>query len=424
MDSSKSIPLTKKGLVLLITAVLSLGPISPSLHGAQALQPSSGASTGPGGAATAAGWAAEINGFFRSRNPDPASLNGALLGLNRLDLHDPAVRANVAPVTRRIQAAAQRLLNPDSTDKFSREPRTKAEKDALFAEAKKMRVLVSAFSSHLTAGQQAEAQYLASVYDIGLLSKAKSAQLLKELKGIAAALADPAAKSLSDSERLTLVGNALGRPTVPPGWGLQSAQPRHAPDADVVFEDHEAVTIRHARATTSYAKTDRPFGEIFAEMIADGDTLPGLAISSFREMIAFLKNKKVLDIGCGPHGRAVQDLRKRHVDAVGIDISLDRSVRKKRYLVAADALRTGLPDNDFDVAYSAYSVFLYEANPVLIKKMLKEAARLVKHNGLIILTSIPYEGEESLRRIASRVPGLKPLSTEAPTFLFRVDKPQ
>lgn len=91
------------------------------------------------------------------------------------------------------------------------------------------------------------------------------------------------------------------------------------------------------------------------------------------------KPKKVLDIGCG-RGRLVQALRKRGVDAYGVDISehaIDLAPDEiKPYLRRADVLRLPYADNEFDLVVSFN--LLHHMEQGNVRRAVNETIRVAK----------------------------------------------
>lgn len=96
---------------------------------------------------------------------------------------------------------------------------------------------------------------------------------------------------------------------------------------------------------------------------------------------------RVLDIGCG-NGRLLQIFQD--IDYTGIDASGELITEaKKNYpndkFYVYDALRMPLPTNHFDKAY-AIAVLHHIPSRELRLQFLKEAKRVLRQNGLLILT--------------------------------------
>ena len=98
---------------------------------------------------------------------------------------------------------------------------------------------------------------------------------------------------------------------------------------------------------------------------------------------------KVLDLGCG-NGRHVPLFRERIVDYFGIDNSPELiEIAKKTYpkvnFQVGDALNLPFSDSFFDKAYSI-AVFHHIPSKKFRIRFLKEAKRVLKSKGLLILT--------------------------------------
>lgn len=100
--------------------------------------------------------------------------------------------------------------------------------------------------------------------------------------------------------------------------------------------------------------------------------------------------ERILDIGCG-NGRLLQVFRDIDVDYTGVDISEKLIEEAKihypnsRFYVY-DALRLPLPTNHFDKAY-AIAVLHHIPSRELRLRFLKEAKRVLRQEGLLILTA-------------------------------------
>ena len=98
---------------------------------------------------------------------------------------------------------------------------------------------------------------------------------------------------------------------------------------------------------------------------------------------------RILDLGCG-NGRLLQIFNDINVDYVGIDnseklIEMAKKEYPDRKFQVADALKLPFPDNYFDKVYSV-AVFHHIPSVELRSQFLKEAKRVLKPNGFLILT--------------------------------------
>lgn len=119
------------------------------------------------------------------------------------------------------------------------------------------------------------------------------------------------------------------------------------------------------------------------------------------------KNEKILDVGCGD-GIWYNELRKRGINVVGIDTS-DYDLNKlnerakilnlKTEAIKADAQEMPFENNVFDKVYSISTLEHIEDD----KKVFREVARVLKPNGLLVL-SIPMKEVPFLTKIAVRLP--------------------
>ena len=102
-----------------------------------------------------------------------------------------------------------------------------------------------------------------------------------------------------------------------------------------------------------------------------------------------IAGEKILDLGCG-NGRLFEFLRDKKIDYIGIDNSEKLiEIAKKRYPKArfqvADVLNLPFPDNFFDKIYSI-AVLHHIPSEEFRLQFLKEARRVLKPGGLLILT--------------------------------------
>lgn len=108
----------------------------------------------------------------------------------------------------------------------------------------------------------------------------------------------------------------------------------------------------------------------------------------------FLKNyvsagEKLLDIGCG-NGRLIELFQDKDIEYFGLDNSENLiRIAKKKYpeytFQVADALNLPFPDNYFDKVYSI-AVLHHIPSKGLRMQFLKEAKRVLKANGFLVLT--------------------------------------
>ncbi len=114
------------------------------------------------------------------------------------------------------------------------------------------------------------------------------------------------------------------------------------------------------------------------------------------------QNDKILDIGCGS-GRMVKILKDKNIDYVGIDISEALiKIARKRYpnnnFMVGDGLSLSFPDCTFDKIF-CIRTFHHIPSPNLRIKFLKGIAKVLKPNGLLVITVWNLWGLKSKRNI-------------------------
>lgn len=107
----------------------------------------------------------------------------------------------------------------------------------------------------------------------------------------------------------------------------------------------------------------------------------------FRDYVK--EGDSVLDVGCG-NGRLLELLERKHINYLGIDISeklidLARKKYPQNDFLVADNLNLPFPDDKFDKVFSV-AVLHTIPSEELRKKALSELKRVLKPNGLLILT--------------------------------------
>ncbi len=114
------------------------------------------------------------------------------------------------------------------------------------------------------------------------------------------------------------------------------------------------------------------------------------------------QNDKILDIGCGS-GRMVKILKDKNIDYVGIDISEALiKIARKRYpnnnFMVDDGLSLSFPDCTFDKIF-CIRTFHHIPSFVLRTRFLSEIARVLKPNGLLVITVWNLWGLKNARNV-------------------------
>ncbi len=110
----------------------------------------------------------------------------------------------------------------------------------------------------------------------------------------------------------------------------------------------------------------------------------------FQYFLEFIENdEKVLDLGCG-NGRLYELLKEKGVDYWGVDNNSILIERAKEnfpdvYFQLGEMVDLDLPDNTFDAVF-CIAVFHHIPGRRLRKKALKEMHRVMKKDGVLIMT--------------------------------------
>jgi ubiquinone/menaquinone biosynthesis C-methylase UbiE len=114
------------------------------------------------------------------------------------------------------------------------------------------------------------------------------------------------------------------------------------------------------------------------------------------------EGEKVLDLGCG-NGRWYKVFKEKRVDYFGVDNSEKLiEIAKENFpdakFFVGDALNLPFPDNFFNKVYSI-AVLHHIPSDTLRMKFLKEAKRVLKHQGKLVLTVWRFVQKEEIFRL-------------------------
>jgi ubiquinone/menaquinone biosynthesis C-methylase UbiE len=135
------------------------------------------------------------------------------------------------------------------------------------------------------------------------------------------------------------------------------------------------------------------------------EAIKAIEMKRFREVLNNIEKisqkGKILDIGCG-NGNFLEGARNRNWETYGVDLnpaSLESCSKvAKTFIGTLEGAK--FPDEYFDVVFSS-SFFCYLTNPL---NHLKEVKRILKENGLIVITGIPnVKSLDSLINISSLI---------------------
>lgn len=204
-------------------------------------------------------------------------------------------------------------------------------------------------------------------------------------------------------------------------------------------------TVR--RIATSFDKAVRlsPEGSVALYSLGSLDLLSACTaeIAGFVQDQALTgADRSCLDLGCGI-GRMEQALAPAFRELVGVDVSAEMIGEARRRLADVPNVRfeqvsgvdlAGLADASFDVVLAIDSFpYLMQAGPDLARTMTREAARVLRPGGTLLVMNFSYRGDRAAdqRDATDFAAGasLLPPSVISPTFrywdglVFRFDRP-
>jgi len=140
-------------------------------------------------------------------------------------------------------------------------------------------------------------------------------------------------------------------------------------------EDFEEI-IKKERTIPSTGRTEKEIAECY-----------NLKVEEFEEL---LKNKKVLDFGCGESGLS-KELNSKEIDTdiISVDIekeSLMKSEAKNSVQGSGDYLP--FSDEKFNLILATYSLPYWSGSEDMVEKNFKELLRVLKKDGMLYITPI------------------------------------
>lgn len=119
----------------------------------------------------------------------------------------------------------------------------------------------------------------------------------------------------------------------------------------------------------------------------------------FRKIIRHIpKNARVLDLGCGFNGKLLQKIREKISSGVGVDISVNLTIKDPRIRLFAQNLNNPSPfsGDTFDIVTSLANLEHLQ-NP---ENNLREIRRVLKPSGVLLLTTPSIYGKPVLETLA------------------------
>lgn len=177
------------------------------------------------------------------------------------------------------------------------------------------------------------------------------------------------------------------------------------------------------RATASPADPVARWADFFDRAVAESEEAsvalyslgsPGLLARATAEVVALLERwgvvgpeRAVLQVGCGV-GRIEALLAPRVREAVGIDVSagmIEAARRRCAHLPNVRFLRTGgrdlrdFDDGAFDLVYAVDTFpYLVEAGMSLVEAHIREARRVLRPGGDVVILNFSYRGDAAADR--------------------------
>lgn len=134
-----------------------------------------------------------------------------------------------------------------------------------------------------------------------------------------------------------------------------------------------------SQRTQIFNYTNRDLNQLLEQKL-----YPSHALESIRTA-----GHRVLDMACG-EGQVVESLRRKGVNAVGVDIYLGPYQRSKSYFAQASADATPFQNGTFDAVISTQGPISYLATTdrKTVRAILSEAHRVLKKGGVLLISPL------------------------------------
>jgi len=152
--------------------------------------------------------------------------------------------------------------------------------------------------------------------------------------------------------------------------------------------------------------TVETYNKIVEEYVKIRDKDEKILRKYLEKFLGYLKEKRILDIGCGP-GRDVKYFRERGYEPIGIDLS-EKMIKFARKTCDAefkimDMRKLEFEDSSFDGVWCSASLFHIPRRDFI--RILKKIHRILKLHGILFISMIEGKGSE-IRMVKREYQGL------------------